>query len=126
MSHNTIYSSISSIRDIPQNDDIDDIVNSLHCNRITQEPQVISKRTSFLTFPPPNNILFRHCIHNDFLRDLHSLMHVAIRNYGMQMNYPQQFLCPKCFQPFQQLHKHHGKTCENICNMRDRAISFLS
>ena len=126
VSHNNIHSSISSILDIPQNDDIDDIVNSINCNRITQEPQDISKRTSFPTFPPPNNILFRYCIHNDFLRDLHSLMHVAIRNYDIQMNYPQQFFCPKCFQPFQQLHKHHGKTCQNIQNMRDRAISLLS
>jgi hypothetical protein len=71
VSHNNIHSSISSIRDIPQNDDIDDIVNSINCNRITQEPQDISKRTSFLSFLPSNNILFRQCIHNDFLWDLH-------------------------------------------------------
>ena len=40
VSHNNIHSSISNILDIPQNDDIDDIVNSLYCNRIAQEPQL--------------------------------------------------------------------------------------
>jgi hypothetical protein len=123
---NTTHSSISNIGDTPQNDRIDNIINIDTCNHITQEPQLTSERNSFSTFPPPNNILFRYCIHNDYLRDLRSLMHVAIRNYDIQMNYPQQFFCPKCFQPFQKLHQHHVKTCQNICNMRDQAISLLS